>query len=132
MTDAPHATVKVSVPPDGASAKFLPAPHRLSDDDDGDGASEPPPHALKATTVATAIPLPTPPIPANDSLGAERFLHAIEKALLLDGIAAGTRVLFERFALALIQFGRNDDMNGDVMIAALRSAHRRHAVTAKS
>ena len=61
----------------------------------------------------------------------ERVLHALEERALFDRVAAGERVLLEQIALALVQLRRNDDVNGDVMIAALRSAHARHAVSAQ-
>ena len=69
---------------------------------------------------------------AASLLGAERVLHAIEERALLDGIAAGARVLFEQITLAFVELRRHDDVNGHVMIAALRAAYARHAVAAQA
>ena len=69
---------------------------------------------------------------APRSLGTERVLYPFEERPLVDGVAAGVRVLFEQLALAFVELRRNDDVYGDVMVAALRAAHARHAVSAQA
>src|ERR1700676_1707485 len=63
-------------------------------------------------------------------LRAERVLHAVEERFFFDVIAAGLRVLFEQLAFAFAELRRDDDVDGDELVALRSAAHARHAAAA--